>query len=68
MIYKRADDSTANVTMVTVDNRTLSVELKGLSKFRNYFIKVSGFTGAGNGNASVASCWTDQDGEFLFRS
>ena len=65
VIFKESRSSVTDVTIVTVDNATLSVELKNLSEFREYLIHVSGFTVAGDGNASMDLCLTDQDGEFV---
>ena len=66
VIFKKLTQPVANVTIVTVDNATLSVDLINLTKFRAYAINVSGFTVIGDGNASEDLCWTDQDSESFF--
>ena len=47
----------------SVDGDTLSLMLEGLLAFTNYTVELSANTSAGEGNASLASIRTEEDGE-----
>ena len=63
VIFRQADNPTANVTVLTVDNTTISTKLSNLTKYRKYLVSVFGFNAAGDGNVSEGFTWTDQDGK-----
>lgn len=61
--YWRRDKTNDNVSMVTVGSSTLYAELKGLGKYKEYFVQVAGSTVAGLGNFSESVfVRTEQDG------
>ena len=52
--------------METVDASSLSVDLRGLSKFSQYRILINGFTSKGDGAAAEVKSWTDEDSKYAF--
>ena len=64
--YHRVERGKRSVTMVTVNETSLSVDIRDLLKFAEYRILVSGFNSKGDGNQSEIRCWTDEDSKNNF--
>ena len=59
--YQKVGRAKRSVTMETVNDTSLSIDLRGLSKFSQYSILVSGFTNKGGGRETEVNCWTDEN-------
>jgi len=55
-----------SVTMVTVNETSLSLDIRDLLKFSEYRILVSSFNSKDDGNQSEIRCWTDEDSKNTF--
>ena len=61
--YHSVKRAKRSVTIVTVNDSSLSVDIRDLLKFSEYRIVVSGFTSKGDGDQSEVRAWTDEDGK-----
>ena len=59
--YQKVGRAKRSVTMETVNDTSLSIDLRELSKFSQYSILVSGFTSKGGGTETEIKCWTGED-------
>lgn len=65
--HHRVKRAKRSVTIVTVNESSLSVDIRDLFKFSEYRIVVSGFTSKGDGDQSEVRAWTDEDGKLYIQ-
>ena len=66
--YHSVKRAKRSVTIVTVNDSSLSVDIRDLLKFSEYRIVVSGFTSIGDGDQSEVRTWTDEDGKLYIEN